>query len=136
METDPAFVRPDRRIHLDSEAAVHLNFSFVVHPWNAENDSSFGLCHTLQKFHPVVLLFSRNKRYYGDCHFFYGLKEFGLIWVSRLYFGYKILDFLFCVEMFHIRLSIIVNKFKFFFKTCKINFLYYKNINDFELYFY
>ena len=49
MEPQTALVGTDRRVELNSVAAVHLYFSVVVDPWHAEDDDPFRLYETFHK---------------------------------------------------------------------------------------
>ena len=50
MKAQPAFVRPDRAVHLDAEPAVHVELALVVLPRNAKHDDPFRLDDPLENF--------------------------------------------------------------------------------------
>ena len=51
MESDTAFVRPDRAVHLDAVSFVDFYFTLIVEPRNTEHDDPLGLGDTLEHLH-------------------------------------------------------------------------------------
>src|ERR1035438_4555407 len=55
METQPAFIRTDRAVHFDAEAAVDLNISLIVRPGHAEHQHAFRLDDAVQNAVRLIL---------------------------------------------------------------------------------
>ena len=76
METDTALVGADGVVELNAIADIVLNFTFVVHPGNAESEDAVGLYHTLDDAGffklGVLVVYVFN----ADEHLFHSLEEF------------------------------------------------------------
>ena len=83
MEAESALVGPDRAVHLDPEAPVHLDLPRVVDPGDPELDQALGLHHAVEDPRRAVLGVPLD----DDGHRFDdlpdGLVEFGLVRVPR-----------------------------------------------------
>ena len=62
MQTQSAFVRSDRRIELNTVAAVYLYLTVVINPGYAEHDRAFRLNDALDHSHFLKL---RIRLYHG-----------------------------------------------------------------------
>ena len=93
METQPALIGSDGRVHLDSESAVDFNLSFVIDPRNTEHDHAFGFGNALKDLRMLVLGVFLNKRNDRFCHFVYGLVKLGLGSVLGLDHGHELFNF-------------------------------------------
>ncbi len=82
MEADAALVRADGAVALHTEAAVHLNFSTVVHPGDAEDDDALRLDDALQDFLVHELGVGGDIRCHALHDFADGLVEFGFSGVA------------------------------------------------------
>ncbi len=71
METQPALVRADGAVHLDTESAVDLNFSPIVKPGNAEHDYALRFGDSFEDFRRAIfwmLLQHQPKRIQNFLH--------------------------------------------------------------------
>ena len=69
VETQTAFVRTDRAVHLNAVTLVDLDFAFVIHPGNAEQDHAFRFCNPFEDLCSFVLRIFFNEGNQCFCHF-------------------------------------------------------------------
>src|SRR5690606_4904786 len=122
MKTDSSFIRPDRRIHLNSETAVDMDFTFVIYPWNTENYYSFCFYHSFQELHALIVFSAFYERNHGNGDFFYSLQKLRLVRIFRFYLGDEILNFLIYVIIFHRWMLLITTNLVFFSRLPRIIF--------------
>ena len=65
VEPEPAFVRSDGAVHLDSVAAVDLDLTVIVDPAHPEHDHPLGLDEPLEDLHLAVLRETLDDRLEG-----------------------------------------------------------------------
>src|SRR5437588_11199339 len=85
MKTQATFVGTERAVHLHAKAAVHLDLSLVVDPWNTELNHSLRFHQTLKDSGVTELLASFNDRPDRLQYLSYGLKKLRLASVTYLY---------------------------------------------------
>ena len=57
MKTQTPFVRTERAVHLNAEAAIHPNLAFIVNPRDAELDHAFRFDDALENLAISIYLF-------------------------------------------------------------------------------
>src|SRR5436309_11196153 len=82
MKTQATFVGTERAVHLHAKAAVHLDLSLVVDPWNTELNHSLRFHQTLKDSGVAELLASFNDRPDRLQHLSYGLKKLRLVRIT------------------------------------------------------
>src|SRR5262249_26145137 len=65
VKTKASFVRTNRAVHLDAEAAVDLYLALVIEPWNTKHEDPFGFHHALQDACLLVLRVLGHRRTQG-----------------------------------------------------------------------
>ena len=88
METEPAFIRPDRAVHLDTVPSVHVNGSTVIRPWNAEHNDSFGFNNSLKDLCVAILRMLVQHDAEGVKNFLNGLVKFRLAGIFCFYISH------------------------------------------------
>jgi hypothetical protein len=92
MKTQPAFVRPDRAVHLNAEPAIHMQISLIVAPGNTKHNHPFRFDNTFENFLPLifrVLLQNERKRIE---HFLDSLVKLRFGRVLCLHLGHQLSD--------------------------------------------
>src|SRR6266571_3394721 len=90
MKSQPAFVRADCTVHLDSKSAVHVDVALIVLPRNAKHDHAFRLDDPLENLGlPIFGVTIENERQRLD-NFLNGLMKLRLAWVLRPNLGHQI----------------------------------------------
>src|SRR6185503_10381517 len=82
-EAQPALVRPDRGVHLDAEATVHLDVAGVVDPRHAEHHDPLGLDDPLEDPCLSVARVPFERQLHRPRDLAHGLMELGLSGVLR-----------------------------------------------------
>jgi hypothetical protein len=95
VEAKPALVGPDRAVHLDPEASVHLHFAAIVHPRNAEHEDALRLRDPLEELRRAVFGMAVENGNQRLEDFLRGLVELGLGRVLRADFVHHVVDVLF-----------------------------------------
>jgi len=95
MKSQPAFVRPDRAVHLDPEAAVDVNLAGVILPGDAEHDHSFRFDDSLENFRFSVVRISIHHQGERLDYFLHRLVKLGFARVFGLHLGHQIRSVIF-----------------------------------------
>ena len=85
MEAQSTLVGPDRAVHLDAEAAVHLDISLIVRPGHAEHQYAFRLDDAVQNAVGLILGMLCQHQPQRIEYLPHRLMEFGLGGVLRLH---------------------------------------------------
>ena len=89
MKTQAAFVRPDSAVHLDAEAAVHVQLTVIILPWDAEHDHAFRLDDALDNLGlSIFRMLLEHERERFD-YFLDSLVEFRFARILGLHFGHQ-----------------------------------------------
>src|SRR4051794_17399926 len=95
MKAEPAFVRPDRTVHLDPESAVDVELALVVLPWDAEHDDALRLNDALDYLGLLIFgVLIEDERERFD-YFLDGLVKLGFARVLGFHVGHQSGDIVF-----------------------------------------
>ena len=100
VETDTAFVRTDGAVHLNTETAVDLHLTLIVHPRHTEHNDPFGLYNTFHHFLLAQVRICHNHRSNALNYFFYCLMKLVFTGVFADEVGHKTV---------HIHLSLFIH---------------------------
>jgi hypothetical protein len=89
VETHAALIRADGRVELHAPRAVNLNLIAVVHPDDAELDSTLWFNQTFQQRKLTIARIFLKERPQGGHHLPDGLSKFGLMRIALLNAGEK-----------------------------------------------
>src|SRR5947208_10874178 len=95
MKSEPAFVRPDRAVHLDAEPAVDVDLALVVLPRDAEHDHAFRFNDSLEDFRFPVMRISIQHQGERLDYFLHRLVKLGFARVFGLHLGHQIRNVIF-----------------------------------------
>ena len=95
MKSEPAFVRADRAVHLDPEAAIHVDLAGVVLPRHPEHDHAFRFNDSFEDFRFPVARISIHHQGERLDHFLHRLVKLGFARVFGLHLGHQIRNVIF-----------------------------------------
>src|SRR5438105_15880786 len=95
MKSQPAFVGADRAVHLDPEAAIHVNLAGVVLPRHPEHDHAFRFNDSFEDFRFPVARISIHHQGERLDYFLHRLVKLDLVRVLGLHLGHQIRNVIF-----------------------------------------
>src|SRR5205807_965639 len=95
MKSQSAFVRPDRAVHLDPEAAIDVDLALVVLPRHPEHDHAFRLNDAFENFGFPVMRISIQHQGERLDYFLHRLVKLGFARVFGLHLGHQIRNVIF-----------------------------------------
>src|SRR5436190_23230235 len=95
MKSQPAFVRADRTVHLDPEAAIHVDLAGVVLPRHPEHDHAFRFNDSFEDFRLPVAGISIHHQGERLDYFLHRLVKLDLVRVFGLHLGHQIRNVIF-----------------------------------------
>src|SRR5438552_15166246 len=95
MKSQPTFVRADRAVHLDPEAAIDVDLAGVVLPRHPEHDHAFRFNDSFEDFRFPVARISIHHQGERLDYFLHRLVKLDLVRVFGLHLGHQIRNVIF-----------------------------------------